>query len=94
MKFKTVIKLFSFPKLALLPLASIIALHTEPLPASTIDQTPIERIAFGSCADPKESLAIFDTITQETPISLSFWETTFMRKMSQTTRTSVAQRGV
>jgi len=60
-------KLFSYPKLALLAFASIIALHTERLPASTIELTPIERIAFGSCADPKESLAIFDTITQETP---------------------------
>ena len=67
MKFETVMKLFSYPKLALLALASIIALHTERLPASTIELTPIERIAFGSCADPKESLAIFDTITQETP---------------------------
>ena len=67
MKFETVMKLFSFPKITLLALASIIALHTELLPASTIEQTRIERIAFGSCADPQESLAIFDTIIQENP---------------------------
>ena len=67
MKFETVMKLFFFPKITLLALASIIALHTEPLLASTIEQTRIERIAFGSCADPKESLAIFDTIIQENP---------------------------
>ena len=60
-------KLFFYPKLALLALASYIALYAEPLLASTIQQTPIERIAFGSCADPQESLAIFDTITQENP---------------------------
>ena len=67
MKFETVIKILFSPKLAPLALASIIVLHATPLPASTIQQTPIERIAFGSCADPQESLAIFDTITQENP---------------------------
>ena len=94
MKFETVMKLFSYPKLALLALASIIALHTERLPASTIELTPIERIAFGSCADQQESLAIFDTITQENPDIFVFWETTFMRKMSQMTRYFVAHRSV
>ena len=67
MNFETVMKLFFFQKLALLALASVIALHAKPLPASTIQQTPIERIAFGSCADQQESLAIFDTITQVNP---------------------------
>ena len=60
-------KLFFYPKLTLLALASVIALYAKPLLASTIQQKPIERIAFGSCADPQESLAIFDTINQENP---------------------------
>ena len=67
MKFEIVMKLFFSQKLALLALACVIALHAKPLPASTIQQTPIERIAFGSCADQQESLAIFDTITQVNP---------------------------
>ena len=48
MKFEIVMKLFFSQKLALLALACVIALHAKPLHASTIQQTPIERIAFGT----------------------------------------------
>ena len=94
MNFETVMKLF-FSKISAPRLSKRHCIACKPLPASTIQQTPIERIAFGSCADQQESLAIFDTITQVNPdIFVFLGDNVYAEDESDDPITSVAHRSV